>query len=248
MQKLEMTIPKLTGFRLSEAYNIVRTNLMFAGNDIKSVVITSSHENEGKSTVAWNLALSLAGSSKKVLFIDADMRKSVFAGRMHVRNGSVGLSHYLSGQAELNDVVYSTDMENLYVMMCGQFPPNPSELLSHELFGNMIKTLRQEFDYILVDTPPVMSVIDAAVITSVCDASIIIISYNRRSRRFVQITMDQLKRTGKPILGAVLNKVDEDNNSAYGRYYNKYYGDHYYKHYYSSYGYGTNGGGESEDE
>lgn len=227
MQKLEMTMNKVTGFRVTEAYKVVRTNLMFSGRNVKAVVFTSSLENEGKSTVTWNLSISLAESGKRVLFIDADMRKSVFSGKNRVLTRAKGLSHFLSGQASLDEVVCSTDLENLHVMMTGVFPPNPAELLSHPLFGEMIKTLKEAFDFIIIDSPPLLSAIDAAIIASVVDASVLVIGYKSSNRKLARMTVEQLQKTGKPLLGAILNKVESDGRYKYGKYYSKYYGKYY---------------------
>ena len=225
MKKLDMQMKPITNFRTSEAYKAVRSNLMFLGNDIKALVFTSSVENEGKTTVAWNVAVSLAQSGKSVIFIDADMRKSVFSGRHRITTNTVGLSEFLSDQASLNDVIYSTDVEKLYVITSGPFPPNPSELLSRPVFGEAIKALKETFDYVIIDAPPIAATTDPAVISSVCDGTILIIGSKKVAARIIKEGIDQLEKSGKPVLGAILNLVDYKYlYTGYGKYYGKYYG------------------------
>lgn len=224
MKKLEMRIKPITNFRTSEAYKVIRSNLMFMGSDIKSIVFTSCVENEGKSTVAWNVAYSLAESGKSVIYIDADMRKSVFAGRYRITTNTVGLSEFLSDQVSLNDVIYSTDKEKLYVINAGPFPPNPSELLSRNVFADAISVLKDTFDYVIIDAPPITATTDPAVIASVCDGSVMVIAAKKISARIIKDGIDQLERTGKPLLGAILNMVDTKYlSTGYRKYYGKYY-------------------------
>ena len=116
-------------YRTNEAYKTLRTNLEFSGSDKKSIVLTSSTPNEGKSTVSLGLAMSLAESGKRVLLVDADLRKSVLMGRHRVTESVKGLSHYLSGQANLSDVICGTQEEGMFMIFAGIVPPNPSELL-----------------------------------------------------------------------------------------------------------------------
>ena len=230
MEKLQLNLDMPQSNNVKEAYKVVRSNLLFCGADVKSVVFTSALESEGKSTITWNLSMSIADSGKKVLYIDADMRKSVFAGRNQVRSQTVGLSHFLSGQAEINDIVYATEKENLYVMMAGTFPPNPSELLGQDLFKKMMDVLKQTFDYIIIDAPPVLAAIDAAVIASACDGAVLVVGANKASRKLVQESVAQLKKSGATILGSILNMYDGGLLSG------KYYG--YYGKYYGKYSYG----------
>lgn len=133
MQNININIPALDR-RGSEAYKTLRANLQFCGSDIKSIAITSCTPSEGKSTVSLNLAKSLAESGKRVLFIDADLRKSVIVSRCQVSQAVRGLSHYLSGQSTFADIVYSTNVRNLHMIFAGPVPPNPVELLGSNNF------------------------------------------------------------------------------------------------------------------
>ena len=133
MQEIIISIPPIDR-RGSEAYKTLRANLQFCGSNIKSIAVTSCTPAEGKSTTSLNLAKSLADSGKRILFIDADMRKSVLISRCRVTGTVLGLSHYLSGQAAFGDVVCSTNVPNLHVIFAGKVPPNPAELLGGKSF------------------------------------------------------------------------------------------------------------------
>jgi len=207
-----------------EAYKNLRTNLEFCGKDVKAIAITSCIPNEGKSSVLFNLARSIAAAGKRVLVVDADMRKSVCVGRYRIIGAQYGLSHFLAGTKNLGDVLSETNIPNLYSIVAGPIPPNPAELLGANVFGQLIHAARDKFDYVLVDTPPIGSVIDAAVVAKVCDGIALVISANTVSYRFAQEAIEQLKKSDTKILGTILNKVPLKNG---GKYYSKYYGKYY---------------------
>ena len=212
-------------YSLSEAYKSLRTNLLFCGEDKKVIAITSCTPNEGKSTVSLNLAMSLADSGKKVLFIDADLRKSVLVGRTEVKGDIKGLSHLLSGQVNIKDVIYATDIPGFCILYAGKEPPNPAELLGGEYFKKFLKVTKDIYDYVIIDTPPLGSVIDGAVIANQRDGSVLVLESGAISYHFAQEIRDQLKKCSCPVLGVILNKVDMSNQSYYGKYYGKYYGN-----------------------
>lgn len=217
-------------YRSNEAYKTLRTNIEFSGSDKKAIVFTSCTPYEGKSTVSLSLADSLAEGGKKVLFIDADLRKSVMMGR-HKVSGSKGLSHFLSGQAEVREIILKTQNPNLYITFAGVLPPNPSELLGNIRFEAFLNGARKAYDYIIIDAPPLGSVIDAAVVAKNCDASVLVVASQTISYKFARVVKDQLEKADCPILGVVLNKVDMKQNKYYGnKYYSKYYGDYYGKY------------------
>ena len=198
------------------------------------MAVTSCTPDEGKSTVSLMLAVSLAESGKRTVLVDADMRKSVMTGSARAAGkGVLGLAHYLSGQNSLAEVVYRTDVSGLSLIYSGPFPPNPAELLGGGRFRNMIKGLREQYDFVLVDTPPLGSVIDSAIVAESCDGVILVLEAGAISWKFARSVREQLDRSGCPVLGAVLNKVDLKRNG-YGRYYGKYYGQ-----------YGGTGGGKA---
>lgn len=210
------------GHFADEAYKSLRTNLQFCGEDKKVVAITSCTPNEGKSSVSLNLAISLAEAGKKVLLIDADLRKSVLIGRLEVSEEVKGLSHYLSKQEKLANVICVTDIPRFHMICAGAVPPNPAELLGGRYFKELIRTVREVYDYIIVDTPPLGSVIDGAIIAEECDGAILVIESGVISYRFAQEVKNQLNKSNCPILGAVLNKVDIRRRN-HNKYYNKYY-------------------------
>lgn len=214
-------------FRTREAYKTLRANLEFSGENVRVIAITSCTPNEGKSSVSMNLARAIAESGKKVILIDADLRKSVLVGRYKTGSVRYGLTHFLSGQKNFEEVYCRTNIENLYVAFSGPVPPNPSELLGGRYFSAMVKSLRNIFDYVIIDTPPLGSVIDSAVIAKQCDGAVIVIASNEISYKFAQRVKDQLEKSDCKILGCVLNKVNMKKNSYYGKYYGKYYGNYY---------------------
>ena len=175
MQKINLVIPDNMDYRTSEAYRTLRTNVLFCGEEINAIAVTSCTPGEGKSEVSFRLAESLAETDRKILYIDADLRRSVFSKRYQVTQEVKGLSHYLSGQEELGAVVCATNISNLHVILPGPVPPNPSELLGNEHFRQLMEKTHALYDYIIIDTPPLGSVIDAAVIAKECDGAMLVI-------------------------------------------------------------------------
>ena len=214
MAKISFEGRKELDYRVNEAYKSLRTNVQFSGTGVKVIDFTSCTPNEGKSSVSFNLAVSFAESGKKVIMIDADMRKSVLAGRYKVGGVDAGLAHYLSGQKTLD----------------------PAELLESQSFHDLVQYCREHYDYVLIDTPPLGSVIDSAIVAKECDGAIIVIEADAVSYRFVQNVKNQLAKSDVKILGTVLNKVPMGNGKyGYGKYgkygygkYGKYgeYGDY----------------------
>lgn len=213
-------------YSANESYKSLRTNLLFCGEEKKVIAITSCTPNEGKSTVSINLAMSLADSGKKVLFIDADLRKSVLTGKTEVEGEIKGLSHLLSHQETIDNVIYSTNIPRFYIIYAGTVPPNPAELLGGNYFKKLLEAVRKIYDYVIIDTPPLGSVIDGAVIADACDGSILVIESGAISYRFAQEVKEQMERCNCPILGVILNKVDMSRQGYYGKYYGKYYGEY----------------------
>lgn len=217
-------------FKANEAYKTLRTNIQFCGSDIKVIGITSCMPNEGKSSVSVNLAISMAESGKRVLLLDTDLRKSVMLGRYKIRESIKGFSHFLSGQATSEEILCETDVKNLHVIFAGQVPPNPAELLGKRYFKETLGVLRELYDYIIIDTAPLGRVIDSAIVAQECDGMVLTIAANTISYKFAQRVLEQLKKTGCPVLGAILNKVDMSKKGqyGYGQYgqYGGYYGDY----------------------
>lgn len=213
-----------------EAINSLKTNIKFAGDDVKVVAFTSCNPNEGKSTTCFDLAKSFADAGSKVLLVDADMRKTVMLQRYNIDNQGQkvgGLTHYLSGQVTLENIISSTNVPNLYMVLAGPLSPNPAELLSGGKIDTLIKSSRQVFDMVIIDTPPLGAVIDAAIIAPKCDGVVIVTEANSTSARVAIGVKKQLELTGCKILGCVLNKVPSSGNAYKYRY--RYYGEYEYK-------------------
>ena len=223
-QKIIMTDPKTEDYFYEEAIKTLRTNIQFAGMDIKTITVTSCYPNEWKSDIAFQLAKEIGNMNKKVLFVDADIRKSCYVSRFQVKQKTEGLSQYLSGQSKAQDIVYSTNFHNVDIIFAGPAAPNPSELLAQESFGALLHAMRGKYDYVLVDTPPIGNLIDAAVAARQCDGAIMVIESDLVSRKVAVKAKQQLEMSGCHILGAVLNKVDMKNNKYYSKY-SYYYSD-----------------------
>ena len=208
MEQIELTLQGLEDYFTKEAYNVLRSNLQFCGKDIKVIMLTSCEANEGKTTVSMHLGKSFADLGKKVLVIDADMRKSVLAGRNTNAKNAQGLSEILTGFATKKDVIYQTQFENLKVLFAGKYPPNPVELLSSRHFSDLLEDLRnnEKFDYIIVDTPPLGLVIDAAVVAPMCDGVVLVMNDNAKYRQ-VENVIEQLRKSDSKILGVVRNRI-----------------------------------------
>ena len=224
MQNVELNLEDLD-YRTREAYKTLRTNIEFSGDDIKVICVTSATPNEGKSSVSFELAISYAQMGKKVLLVDADLRKSVMRQRHKKGKVRLGLANYLVGKAKLEDALCTTDVRNMDMIFSGPVPPNPSELLGNNRFKKMIADAREYYDMVIIDTPPLGSVIDTAVVSKSCDGAVIVVSCGDVSYRFVRKVKDQLGVAGIRILGVVLNKVNISGKGYYGKYYGKYYGN-----------------------
>lgn len=239
-------------YSYNEAVKTLRTNLQFCGSNIKTIMFTSSLPDEGKSDVAFAAAQSLAQIGKKVVMIDADIRKSVMVTRYQLEDEVCGLSQYLSGQIEREGVLYDTNIDNLSVIFAGPYSPNPAELLEEELFETLLTCLEEEFDYVIIDTPPMANLIDGAIVARHCDGAVLVIESSAISYRLEQKVKNQLDKTGCRILGAVLNKVDLREEGYYGKYgkYGKYgrYGYGKYGRYGSHGQYGGHEGSRAGEE
>ncbi len=191
-------------------------------------MFTSCIANEGKSTITLETARSFAELGKKVLLIDCDLRKSIF--KHKIQEGSIkkGLTHYLTGQGKLEDIVYknklSKDDTEFYLIPAGPVSSSPTELLASEKFKDMMDKLRSQYDVIIIDTPPLASVVDASIVGAHVDGSVIVVESGGVNYQIVQKVRDKLKNSESRILGVVLNKVDKSRRS-YGYYkYGKEYG------------------------
>lgn len=205
---MKMTILKLPGlddYFVQEAFNVLRTNIQFCGQDVKVIALTSCNSNEGKSVLSLHIGHSLAELGKRVLVIDADMRKSVMASRNTDVRSPKGLSEVLTGQEKVDDAIHATQFENMHILFSGQYPPNPVDLLNGPYFTTLIDSLKAVYDYIIVDTPPLGMVIDAAVVSAKCDSAIMVIGGPNVRCAQAQEVINQMKKSGCNVLGVILN-------------------------------------------
>lgn len=221
-QRVVMTDPKRPDYFYEEAIKTLRTNIQFTGINMKTILVTSCYPNEGKSDIVFQLAREIGNMSKRVLLLDADIRKSSYINRYQVKHKVNGLSQYLSGQIEQREIIYRTNYPNVDIIFAGPVAPNPSELLEEKAFKSLIKEVRERYDYVLVDTPPVSSMIDAAIVAKQCDGAILVIESQLVSYKVAVKAKSQLEMSGCRLLGAVLNKVDAKKDKYYVKY-NYYY-------------------------
>jgi len=235
-------------FFIREAYKTLRTNIMFSltgDENCKIIAVTSSSQGEGKSLTALNLSISLAEADKRVLIIDCDLRRPKLVRLLNIKAKS-GLSNVLIDPSLLPSSIFKQkDVKNLSVLASGSIPPNPSELLGSARMEKLLTVMREQFDYIVFDTPPVNMVTDAAVIARISDGMLFVVRAGRTDADQVSHALDQLEYAKANVLGFVLNGVDFE-KTHYG--YKKYggYGYRRYKRYgYSRYGYETHSSRES---
>lgn len=211
--------------RINEALKTLRTNLMFSGPSVRTIGFTSFGPGEGKTTLSLQTAAAFAQLGKRVLLVDADLRKSVLAGQLRIRTKIEGLSHYLSGLSNVSELLRETDIPGLYIMFAGVRVPNSTELLGSDNFARLIPALKDVFDYVIVDTAPVGQVVDCALMAPHLDGVVMVVDSTRNSYKLERRVKNQLEKSGGKILGVVLNKVDLSHERGY---YGKYYGDYNY--------------------
>ncbi|SOC38477.1 CpsD/CapB family tyrosine-protein kinase [Ureibacillus acetophenoni] len=212
---------------ISEQFRTIRTNLQFSmpDKDLKTLLITSSIPGEGKSTNAANIAIVFAQEGKRVLLVDADMRKPTLHYTFPMSN-SQGLSTILTRQHEFIEAIEVTDVNGLFLIPSGPIPPNPSELLSSKNMELFLETVVQEFDIVIFDAPPVLSVSDALILSNKCDGTLLIVNSGAVDKSDVVKAKASLQASQATILGAVLNNFKLPNS----------------KYYYDMYGYGDKKG------
>lgn len=225
---------------LSEAYRSLRTSVLLSssGRPPKVLLITSGQPGEGKSTTVVNLAMTLVQLGGKVLVIDTDMRRPRVASLLQLKNSPIGLSTYLTGQSTLDEVIVPTSVPQLFAVPCGPIPPNPAELISSEPMRQLLEDAPKRFDYVILDSPPVLHVSDARILAAQVEAVILVAHGGSTPRELVNHAKSHLQQVNANIIGVALNNVDF---SAVGY-------DYYYRYYRGSgYGYGY-GYGRDERE
>lgn len=211
---------------VEEAYRTLKSNIQFCCFDkqIKTLTVTSCCPSEGKTTTAINLAVFNAKAGSNVLLVDCDLRKPVIARRFGIRN-PLGLTNFITGHATLDKVVNETSIPNLSIISCGPIPPNPAELLSSRMFSSFLKNMGEFYDIIITDTPPLGGIIDAAIIASKTDGTVLVVSSGNVEYKLAKQVISQLEHANANILGVVLNKVERKNYGRYYQYYS-YYAEH----------------------
>jgi len=228
IKKFEMINHKYPKLSVSENYRTLRTSILFSSPDKvpKAISFTSAFPQEGKTATLINTAVSFAQLNKKVLLIDADMRKP----RLHkVFNLRIvdGLSSFLTGKIYLDQAIKETKIENISVMTSGPHPPNPVELMDTPRMREMIDTVKERFDYVFIDTPPVLAVVDSAIISSVVDGTIFIIKMGKTSRKAYVNSIRALEKVNAHIMGVVYNEMKVRGRGYYSAEHHSYLGSYY---------------------
>lgn len=195
-----------------EALNAICTNLSFAGRDVKRILVTSCGPGEGKSYLTVQIARNLAGRGRRVVVVDADLRRSALVRRYTLETDGEwrGLAHYLAGHSRLEDALYSTNLPGVSVVPAGRRVANPVMLLNAPEFARLLDDLAARFDWVLVDAPPLGAVIDAAEIAQRCDGCVLAVEYGKTRRRDLAAAVRQLRQADCPVLGCVINSVPSD--------------------------------------
>lgn len=215
---------------VSESYRSLRTNISYASPDkkIKSLLVSSPQPGEGKSTTTANLAIAFAQLRKRTLLIDADLRKPVQHNVFGQPRGP-GLAEYLIGEVEdIDTITHATKIENLSLITAGGLPPNPSELLGSERMSAMVYQLEQEWDIVLFDSPPIVAVTDASMISGEIDAIVMVVKAGQTNRAAVDRALDTIKNVSAPLIGVILNGANPETLAGKYSYYYSYY--NYYYH------------------
>lgn len=200
----------------SEAYRTLRTNIDFSAIDkeIKTIMVTSAQAGEGKTTTAANLAVVYAQAEKNVLLLDADLRKPALH-HAFLKSNRVGLTNLLAGQYRARDVIDDTHIDRLSVLMSGPVPPNPSEILASKRMSALLCDLKEQFDVIIIDTPPIIAVTDAQIVAAKCDGVLLVIDQGKVKREIARKAKARLEHVKANILGVILNRKNCEDKDAY---------------------------------
>ncbi len=239
MKQLTITLPELP-YAVEEAMNRLRINIKFCGKNTRKILLTSCLPNEGKSTISAYLWKMLAEAGFPTVLVDVDLRKSVMKKRFQIEyeEDMKGLNHYLSGLAEYDEVVYETNIQNGCLVPCTQLLENPSALLEDVRFRELLDKLAEHYRFVIIDTPPLGSVSDGALIASMCDGAVLVVCAGETPKAMIRQSLHEIEQSGCKLLGTVLNRA-EVKSRAYGKYYGKYA---------NKYGYGYGYGYEKEEK
>lgn len=231
MENLNLLTLKNPKSIFSEAFRTLRTNIQFTSIDksMKIIVITSTNPDEGKSIVSSNLAVSIAQTEKRVLLVDCDMRKPKIHKIFGITNHD-GLTNILMGEKKLDDVSFKggTEIQSLSIVTSGPIPPNPSELLGSRRMKDFLEDMREQFDMIIIDSPPINLVTDSAILSTVADGTIMVVEVGKTDVDAIKNGKELLEKVHANLIGVVLNKIPTKGRSyySYGYYqYDEYYED-----------------------
>lgn len=204
---------------IAEAYRTLRTNLSFAAMDksYRSILVTSVSPQDGKSTNAANLAVVLAQDGNKVILIDCDLRKPVLHKIFQLENKQ-GLTNCLLQKIEVEQLAHTGMVDNLTILTSGPIPPNPAEILGSDRIKSLLPALKEKFDYVIIDAPPIMAVTDASIISAQVDGVLMVVNYGVTRNDLAREAQEQIKKANANLIGVILNKVKMD--------------DHGYQYYY----------------
>jgi protein-tyrosine kinase len=207
---------------ISEQYRTIRTNIQFSFVDqtMRSLIVTSPGPGEGKSTTTANLAVTFAQQGKKVLLIDADMRKPTVHYTFRLNN-IIGLTNVLTQSSNLHSAYQETEIENLFVLTSGPIPPNPAELLGSKAMEKFLEEVYNQFDLVIFDTPPVLAVTDAQILANKCDGTVLVVSSGKTEIEAAVKAKELLLSANGKLLGVVLNKKKQKQGQYYYYYGNK---------------------------
>lgn len=235
MKKLTVSRFSPLDYASQEAFNTLCTNITFTGKDTKKIMMTSTHAHEGKTFTSMNILFTMAKHGKTVVLVDADLRLSSMTATFGLMSPDsptlFGLAHFLADMVDEGDIVYETNVKGAYMVPVGRTVSNAMLLLDSPKFSQLLTYLSEQFDYVLVDTPPLGAVIDAAMIATSCDGILYVVKHDDVYRQELLDIKRQLEQTGCPVIGAVLNRAATDG----------YFGRKYYKGYYH-----TDGGGKAK--
>lgn len=205
---------------ISEQFRTVRTNIKFAmpNKDVQTILLTSACPGDGKTTTAANVAIVFAQEGKKVLIVDGDMRKPSLHYSFHTTN-SPGFSNLLSRQWSIEDVVKETNIKGVHLVPCGQIPSNPAELLSSSILDSLLAEMKEKYEIIIFDAPPLLAVADAQILANKCDGTILVINTGKTTKESLVRAIEVLQTAKATILGTVLNNYKLKKNRYMYRYY-----------------------------
>ena len=223
MNSIEIRPEREMSGALKDVFRRIKINTEFSGQGQRSICVTSTASGEGKSTITFALAQAFAeDQGKKVLLVDADIRRSYLSQRLGYDSKLEGLSECITEKLSVVDSIYKTNIDGLFITPSGRLTENSTQLFKRDRFKNYLEMTRKAFDMVIIDTPPIGYVVDAAIIASLADASVMVVAANMISRKEIKRNLLELKKANENFLGIIFNKAKEEREGYY-KYY-QYYG------------------------